>query len=495
MNRLSANYERLAQAYQSLGNQKYLLGDYHEADLYLNKAIGVIEQNGLQDDPIYASCLNSVGALNEAIASYDEAKKSYAQAYEISKGEGVSKRLKVASASNLANIINFFDPLNDSISMLYKEALLWQEQLTGRMHPDFANLLNKRGLSLQRLSQYDSAAVDYQEAAGILEYTVGLSHPEYLVSISNLGLLYADMGRDEEALSQMREAKNLYEAYYADSNPGYILTINNLANQYTKVGEYENAEKLFLQLTDIGLQEINDSFTYLSESEKKDFVAEKKKFLENLKKYIVTRYIKEEAEVNPEILLSWYNLELNIKGILLNSTKKVRDQIFSSGNEDLISLFSDWTVARKQVADLQSLKSENIANAGKKLDSLNSQISALEKEISRSSAAFGTSFSKGSISYANIRDALGPGEASIEVVRIAFEKDIIYVALYANNTLQYPKLIVIGKDDPLEKKAYQTYKNTIAYKVSNSTPFNAYWKPVHDQLIADNITKVYFTPD
>lgn len=489
------DYTRLAEAYQSLGNQKYLLRDYNEADLYLNKAIDIIEDNRLEGAPIYASCLNSIGALNEAIASYDQAKKSYEKAYRISKGDGVSKRLKVASASNLANIINWFDPLNDSISILLKEALVWQGQITGRMHPDFANLLNKRGLSLQRIEQYDSAEKDYKEAAGILEYTVGLSHPEYLVAIANLGLLYAKKGKDEEALKQMLEARKLYEAFYSESNPGYILTINNLANQYTKMGLYDQAEELFLMLTDIELKAINESFTYLSENEKKDFVKAKRKFLDNLKKYIVTRYINEGNEANEEILLGWYNLELNIKGILLNSTKKVRDQIFSSENEGLIDLFSDWTIARKQVAELQSLKSQETINSGQILDSLNRRIADLEKELSRSSAAFGNSFSKSGISYEDIKNALGPAEASIEMVRIAFDNDVIYVALYATKTLDYPKLIIIGKDDPLEKKAYATYKNTIAYKVSSGGPFEAYWKPVEEQLVKDGIEKLYFVPD
>lgn len=489
------DYLKLAQAYQSLGNQKYLLKDFNEADLNLNKAEKILVENDFTSSSEYASSLNSLGALKEAIGDYEAAKIFYRKAFNITTEEDVSLRLKVASASNYANIINSFNPENDTISILYSKAIEWQKQLTGEQHPDYGNLLNKRGLAYQRNNELVLAQSDYELAKQVLEYTVSLSHPEYLVSMSNLGHLYSEKGELDKALEIMLETKGLYETHYSSNNPGYILTVNNLANLYTKREEYAKAEELFLMLADIELEEITKSFSYLSESEKKTFVEEKKKFLDNLKKYIVVRYVEAQEDVNSEVLTKWFELELNVKGILLNSTKKVRDQIFNGGNQQLIELFSNWTLAREQVADLQSLKSDQSKTSQAQLDSLTLRIGELEKEISRTSADFGATFSTSNISYQNIRNSLGPGECAIEIVRIPFGDEIVYIALYMENTLATPELIVIGKGSPLDNKSFSTYKNSISYKVSNSVPFESYWRPLQERLNRSDISKIYFTPD
>jgi len=491
----SKDYLKLAQAYQSLGNQKYLLRDFEGADYNLNKAIRILSDQDLMNTTEYASSLNSLGALKEALANYDLAKSYYSRAFSISESEEVGLRLKIASAANLANIINTFNPLNDSISFLYSRSITWQKSLTGENHPDYGNLLNKRGLAFQKNGFYDSAESDYKLARQVLEYTVGSSHPEYLVSTSNLGLLYSEQGKSELALEKILETKALYEKYFSRDHPGYVLTINNLANLYTRTNEFEKAEELFLLLSDIQLKEITESFSYLSESEKKTFVDEKKKFMENLKKYIVARYVEAENKVNDQILTKWFELELNVKGILLNSTKKVRNQIFESGNEELIRLFSNWTLAREQVADLQSLKNDRDQNTKRQLDSLMVKIDEIEKTISRTSTEFGTAFSNANITFDDIKNKLLPNECSIEIVRIDFDKEIIYVALYIESTSSAPELIVIGKGDPMDEKSFSTYKNVIKYKVANSVPYVAYWAPLQERINQSDIDKIYLTPD
>ncbi len=489
------DYLKLAQAYQSLGNQKYLLQDYQEADAYLIQAEKTFTDNDLYRTIEYASCLNSLGALKEAIADYDLAKEMYRKAFAISVREEGSLRLKVASASNLANVLNAFDPANDSISLLYSQAIEWQHGLTGEYHPDYGNLLNKRGFFHHRIGEVDKAEQDYRRASQILAYTVGTSHPEYLVSMSNLGLLYSEQNNIDVAFSTMITTKQTYERNYSKDNPGYLLIANNLANLYTKMEDYASAEELFLELADINLRKIRESFSYLSEKEKEVFVAEKKKFLDSFKRYIVARYIEAEDQLNAEILTKWFELEQNTKGILLNSTKRVRDQIFQSGDADLIELFSNWTLARNQVAELQSLKNDQSATSRAQLDSLTQQIDELEKAISRASAGFGNSFSAASVSFDEVRSQLQQGECAIEIVRIDLEGDVLYVALFVEQSSAAPELIVIGKKEPMETKTFTLYKNIIRFSTTNSQIYDVYWRPLEERISSSNISRIYFTPD
>ena len=409
--------EKLAQAYQSLGNQKYLLKDFNGADLYLNKARQTLLENNKQNNWAYASVLNSLGALQEGIANYEQAERYYKAGLEVVTMDAEGLSLSVALASNLANIMNSFTPENDSIEFLLSKAIGWQRNLTGENHPEYANLLNKRGLHLQAQGAMSDAEADYKKALEILDYTVGKSHPEYLSVLSNLGLLYDKQGKDEAALGYMLEANNLYKKFYADDNPGYVVAVNNLANTYTRLERYDDAAPLFSFLSDIVLKEIRESFSYLSEDEKKQFVSEKRKFQDNLKRYIMTRFTQDQNSVAPQMLAKWYELELNMKGILLNSTKRVRDQIFKSGDEALIGLFSEWSLARSKVAERQSLKSDLEVNQKQAMDSLSNRIANLEKEIARASSDFASSFALEELDFASVSGALVSGECGIEVIR------------------------------------------------------------------------------
>lgn len=485
--------EKLAKAYQSLGNQKYLLRDFNGADLYLNKARKTLLDNDLQQKRTFSSVLNSLGALQEGLANYGKAERYYKAGLEAAGEEDSGSSLQVALAANLANVMNAFTPENDSIEMLLSKAIGWQHSLTGEKHPEYANLLNKRGLHLQETEHYAEAELDYRQALEILDYTVGKSHPEYLSVLSNLGLLYDAQGNDDKALEYMLEAKKLYEQFYDDDNPGYVLAVNNLANTYTRLERFEEAAPLFSYLAAIVLKEIRESFSYLSENEKKQFVTEKRKFQDNLKRYIVTRFTQDSVE--PQMLATWYELELTMKGILLNSTKRVREQIFNSGNEELIAMFSEWSLARSEVAKRQSLKSDLSANQKQALDSLTQKIATLEKEIARASREFENSFAAEQSDFVALSKAMSPDECSIEVIRTKINGENIYTALLALPGAQFPELILLGKGEVLDEKSFSLYKNTIKFKIDNATPFDTYWKPIHDRIKDLGIKKIYYAPD
>ena len=485
--------QTLAVAYQSLGNQRYLLQNFKDADKYLTKAQGILKAEQLTTTSEYASILNSQGALYEALANYHKAESNYREALKISADD--ESGLRIALATNLANILTRSDSKNDSILILLNQAISWQEQSSGKDHPSYSNLLSNRGVYYQKNESYDLALKDFKEAIKVFEYTVQEDHPQYLSSLANLGLLYDLMDRKDEALEIMLKTKELYAKYYSETHPGYIRTVNNLANLYTKKEQYDLAEPLLLSLAEFQVKEINESFTYLSESEKKTFVEEKQKLLNNFKGYVVARSTADENSIKPSVVEEWYNLELSTKGMLLNSTKQVREQIFSSGDAELIGLFSEWTVARKQIADLQSLKTDLKQMSEQRLDSLLTKTNDLEKELSRRSAGFSGSFGGTVPTFDQIKGKLQPGEATVEIIRTELNGEGIYTALVGTSTNEYPELIVVGKGDEFESKGFAVYKNAIKFKVADPKSFDFYWRKIYDYLMANSIAKIYYAPD
>lgn len=484
--------EQIAAAYQSLGNQRFLRQQFSDADTYLFKAKEILESNDLKETDTYGSVLNSLGALYESLANYEVAEFNYRRALHQSSEHSVG--LRVALASNLANILQRTQPDNDSISILLNQAISWQEG-QGTMQPGYANLLANRAFYLQRQGQMEAAKQDYEKANEIFKLTVQEEHPQYLAARTNKALLDQQLGQKDQALNDLLEVKKLYETYYLDTHPGYILALNNLANLYTGMESFSEAEALYLQLAEKQVKEINESFTYLSESEKKNFVKEKQKLLNNFKAYVVGRSVNSPGSISPQVIEKWYDLELSTKGILLNSTQKVRDQIFSSGDESLKQLFSEWSLARKQLADFQSLKADQSSMNQTMLDSLTQKINSLEKELSRQSTSFEGAFANVAPTFQELKNALGQGEALVEITRTQLEGEGVYTALVATNASSTPELIFIGKGDAFENKAFKAYKNGIAYQVEESRSYQNFWAIVNKYLKSNAITKIFYAPD
>ncbi len=483
----------LAKAYQALGNQRYLLQNFKDADLYFRKAESLLIKEGLSNTASYASLLNSLGALYEALADYQRAESAYRKALIIIHGDE-TLNLRIALTANLANILLNTDPANDSIGSLLNQAINWQAERVGTLHPDYANLLSNRGLFHQKKGAYELAKQDYLSASDILQVTVGIQHPQYLTTQSNLGLLYEVLGENDKALDLMLQTKSLYETYYKKSHPGYLLVLNNLANLFTKQEKFDQAEPLLLELSAYTLEQIKHSFTYLSEQEKKNFMLDKRKFLENFERYVVSRFSVDPASLRPDVLVDWYNLELNTRGMLLNSTQKVRNQIFESGDPELVELFAEWTVARKQVADLQSVKrTEQSSSAA--MDSLRQKINALEKTLSRRSNQFNQAFTAAEVTFDSIQQVLVPGDLAVEIIKSDLGEMSVYVALIISPDKNQPELVFLGKGEDLENRSYKLYQNTIKFQIDDAQSFASYWQPIHQWIGDREINRIYFAPD
>ena len=484
--------KKLAYAYQSVGNQQLLLQNFKQADSFFAKSESVFRANDLTETEEYASLLNSYGALYESLANYRKAEKNYREALRIISDELTN--LRTTLASNLANIILRRDPQNDSVAFLLSKAIDWQLAANGEMHPEMANLLASRGVYYLGLDRNDEALQDLERSVEIFDYTVEDDYPLYLSALSNLGLVYDALEENSKAESTLKRTVALYEKYFTKTNPGYIRTLNNLANYYARVELYEKAEPIYVQLSENQIKDIAASFTYLSESEKRTFVAEKQKLLNNFKAYVVARSVNDEADVHEQVIKQWYNLELSTKGILLNSTKKVREAIFNGGDQELIDLFSKWALTRKQIADMSSLKNEQLSGSTS-YDSLLEVTNELEKALSRKSEAFLSAFSSSTPTFDNVRNQLQPNEATVEIIRTEINGEGYYTALVGIKKSAFPKLIVLGKGIDFEQRGFKLYKNSIGLQLSDSRSFGMYWQKINDYLKANGINKIYYAPD
>jgi CHAT domain-containing protein/tetratricopeptide (TPR) repeat protein len=493
----STTIAQLARVHQLLGNEKYLVQDFKGADFHFNRAVKLFDRMKDADQKDYASLLNSYGALSESLGNFTRAKQYYQEALSLLLKQK-APNLEVVLNANLANLLAAHNPDDDSIKILFDKAIAAQASEISMNTPVYANLLIKRGLYQQRKGQFEESRLDYEQAYTILERHQETHMSDFLALMSNMGLLFEEVNQPDSALYWMKTADSGYRETFGKHHPGYLINLNNLANWYASQGKIEEAIPLQLELAAAELEEIDKSFSYLSESEKEKFVREKKKFLESFKEFIVAAVINSEtdAELQQKLLLNWYNLELATKGMLLNSTRRVRETIFNSGNPQLIAKFSLWTMARKEIADLRSITSPvSVDLANSTIDSLQTVVNRIEKELSRDNADFDASFSSQRPTFTRVSESLRPGEAAVEVVKIETEAVVIYTALVVYHNQPAPQLLILGEGDDFDNKGYAAYKNAIAFKIPDRLSYDRYWGVLQKEMQQKEVNTIYFAPD
>jgi CHAT domain-containing protein len=485
----------LSKAYQNAGNAYFTLQDLERATLYYNKARKMLEANDLYQTPEYISLLNSIGASHQALSNFKAAEKEFSDAYVLaSELEGYFD-LKVAVASNLADLWSNAIGESDSAEILLNQAIKWQIAHKGKVHPTFAQLLGKRGLYYQNTGKLDLAKKDFLQAYKVLDYAGYSGKSEQLVMQSNLGYNSYLAGAYNKAIQELVQAIEGFEKVYPESNPSYQLALNNLANAYIAANRMEEAKPIFIRLANLQLERIQSAFSYLSEKDKSIFVADQKKFLNSFKRYILKGYETNKV-ADQDLINSWFNLELQTKGMLLSGQRREREAIFNSGDENLIALFSQWSSLRREIAALSSIKTKSDDNITDKIADMEKQVADLEVQMARSSSSFKKNFSSEAATWQKLQEKLSEDQVALELINIALDSSNWYVALgVSGKPGSQPELLVLGEGADFDKKFFNFYTASIEYSLQDKKTYNIYWKPFEPFLDKYQVKTIYFSPD
>jgi tetratricopeptide (TPR) repeat protein len=117
--------------------------------------------------------------------------------------------------------------VNDIEYLLEHKAV--QEQIFGKKHPRYANLLNRLGIWYANMENHNRAEGCYLTAKEIWEKVQGKNSPNYAITLNNLGLLYYSLGNyNNAAIKCFLELLAIQKMTLGEEHPDYIITFNIL---------------------------------------------------------------------------------------------------------------------------------------------------------------------------------------------------------------------------------------------------------------------------
>lgn len=519
----------LSVAYQQLGR-------YGEAEPYLLESIRLKKEKGLKNDPSYARSLNNLGQLYQELSRYDEAEPLLLEALEIkARQEGENSVSYATSLLNLAILYKalgnhakaekilekstqiFAEKLGDNhpetvksrlnLAMVYfalgkgKEAepLLektksFSEGQVNKNTPDYASTLFNLAMLRWTMNSYDEAIKLLKEAIGVLDKSTGNSHPLYAKCLNSLGVIYWIKDDFTKAEEYLKNAVYLRKMVLGENHPDYATSIHNYAGFLKDIGKFEEAEKNYHLAFSLYLDQIRKYFAFLSESERMEFYSTLKERFEMFNCYVVMR----QAD-NRNLAGDMYNYQLATKALLLNSTKKVRNTILASKDEKLIGKYNEWRSLKAKLALLYSLSQIELQQKRINIDSIETVLNVLEKELSKSSSEFSREIDQRTFTWQDVQKKLKPNEAAVEIIRFRFfekgwTKEVFYAALIlTSETKDYPELVLLKNGNDLEQLYMKNYANSISHKITDNDSYKVFWEKIEQKI--PNKSIIYLSPD
>src|SRR3989337_2321295 len=479
----------VAASLNNYGVLKYNLAQYNEAEKDFESAISIIKKNNLLASMSYAIALNNQAMLFQTIGRFDEADAVLKQAIDI------AEKLQSNKSKNHLKFLSNQALLYRQMGK-YPEAeaiYVGMEKRLGKNNPDFASMLNNQAALYMVMGKEDKVEELLKQSAAIYKSSFGEDNPAYAKAISDLGNFYRYKTRYADAEPLLEKALKISEISLGKNHPHFAQSQEDLAILYWKKSALEKALPLYQEVMNTSLEFINQYFPPMSEAEKTKYWDVLSPRFQRFYNFAI-----EASPLNPTVIQDLYDYQIATKALLLNSTNKVKQAIFSSKDKGLIKDYVAWLDQKETLARLYAYSKEELKIQEVNLDSMERAANTMERKLSNESAVFSAGYSTKKIDFKQIKNLLNDTEAVVEIIHVrkfdqAFTKDSKYAALILTKGNEMPKLVVLDNGQQLDTRYSKFYRNAIQQKIEDEYSYDQYWAPIEPELAGKKV--IYISPD
>ena len=472
------NHPDYATSLDNLAGYYSHLGDYNKTVELGTMAMNIRKQTLGENHPYYALSLNNLASFYSNLGDYNKAVELETMATNISKEAlGENHPDYASSLNNLANYYHYLGNYNKAIEIRIQAMNIRKEAL-GESHPDYAMSLNCLASDYSSLGDDNKAVELGTKAMEIQRKTLGENHPEYATSLNNLANYYADLGNYNKAIEVGTQAMNIRKEVLGEEHPDYASSLSNLASYNYRCRNYQEAYRLLSKSIRIQKHIVLSMFKEATSRTRQTFWNKNNADFTYFPSFCLKAH---DQERNGEL----YDYSaLFTKGLLLNAETNARDVILESGDTAIVKQFDALQSVRIM---LNKQYEKPIAERTLNCDSLENVAELMERELIKSSKAYGDFTRSLTITWKDVQNELADGDVAIEFISTPFldNDSVMYIALALKKGYPEPKLIPLFEERTLKE-------------LSNDNPndaqqlFHLVWNPLLSEL--EGTRNVYFSP-
>ncbi len=483
-----------AAALNNLGVLYKIQGQFTKSENYLNRALEYIEDKIGTDNMQYSIVLNNQAMLYQIINKTEKAEELMQKSLEVAKKNVKEKsstysRLKV----NLALLYQAQGKYSKA-EQIYKDAIEQKKKRLGKNHPDYAMLLRNLSSLYMEMERYNNVEPLLIEALEVYQKKFGVDNPQYAKTKFQLGVYNQKTENYDKAEGLFEHALDIQNSVLDEHHKDIFNTYEYLAINYWHKKNHQKALLNFQKALDGYIYIVNTYFETMSD-------AEKTKFWNEIHPSFIRFYsfIAENYKKIPQSSKIAYNYHIQTKALLLNSSRKVKNRILSSNNNDLIEKYNQWVDLKNYTAKLYGLSNQELAERNINLDSIIEVSENLEKEIASMSSDFKLASEQKSIKYEDIKNELDDDEIAIEILRVDrydysdLNDMVSYVALIVDSEKEQPEIVVLEDGLSLETINAKEYSNSIMNGKNMMAFYDYYWASIDEKM--NNNKEIFLSVD
>lgn len=522
------NYSKV---FADMGLLYATMGRFDASEKSTRAALEMREQTPGKGSRAYMASLNNLAVLDQERGRYNEAEKNFEAARELigkqigsgsqeyatvlnnqailyaelgRNAEGIAKLTEASAIMDKLNKKSMKNQvgLQSNLALLYQrtgkfneaEAIyLKLEKGLGNQNPYYAGVLNNLALLYVQMNKLDKVEDYLKRSAGVYKSRFGDQNPNYAKVLNDLGNFYRMQGKFPEAETNLVQALAIRSTALGTNHPDYVKSEEDLGILYWKKGEPEKAAANYSSAMSKSLDFINQYFPPMSEVEKTRYW---EVLQPRFQRYY--NYCLDAAASNPGITKTLFDYQLLVKGLLLNSTNKIKAAILASGNDELIKDYTAWLDKKETLARYYSLSKEDLTAQKIDLVALEKEANDMERSLSQRSTDFTKGYESENPDFNKVMASLQESDALVELIRIHkfdkdFTADVRYAALITTKGSTEPKMVVLDNGAELETRYAKFYKNAILQRLADPYSYDQFWGKI-DPLLAGKKT-IYLSPD
>lgn len=496
------------------------MGRYAKSEEFNLKALEKRKEELGEKSAGYGASLNNLAVLQKETGRYNEAEKNAKKAVEVLRAASGEESMPLAIALNNEAMLYQAVGRYEQADEILKNAIAISKELQSEKSNNHQKFLSNQAFLYQEMGKYEQSEEIYNELIRVKERRLGSNHPDYAHTISNLASLYIQMGKVDKVEELLKGASDIYKKKFGDEHSLYASSLSDLGNFYRfskryneakplikesleiklkalgkdhpeyvqgkedmaivewKLGNIAEAKKLYLETLNQSLDFINEYFPPMSESEKTKYWDKLRPRFERFYSFAF-----DQGESDKALVKDAYEHHIATKGLLLNSTNKIKSKILNSGDQALVDEYLLWIDQKQTLAQYYAYSKEELEEQNINRDSLESATNQSEKRLSEKSDLFSEGYQLKQVTFEEVNAKLKEGQGAIELVRYRYfdntwTDEVYYAALVLSSTTSVPDVAILKNGAHLETRYFKYYNNVIHQKLEDTYSYDQYWAAI-----------------
>ena len=389
---------------------------FEEAELILNQ---ILRSDGAKNDAgrSQVSARQELAKLYEFSGRYPEAEQLVRESLEMEHAiAGKETFLYALGLNQLSECLRHPDKSDEAL-LYAREALALKEKIFGKTDRTYVISLIEVADCYAKLRQWQPAESTFLEAKSILPQITAYT-ASFLTDIqSSLGDLYLAAGKHAESRQSYRDAAATMEANHYESFSTQQARVKMMLGMLAGLaGDNAEATADFAAYEKGQNEWIARMLPTLTDVQKTPFLADLRGELAGL-------YSFQFHEKKQQLAGLLFSRQLIYKNLATSTLEKLNREMENTHDPQAKTDFETWRYVKERLTKMYTLSPTELSQQPDSIPTLENRATDLEKSLSRRSARFAQLTFEQPATWQDLRAALRPGEAALDIARFQYENN------------------------------------------------------------------------